>query len=113
MIDAGKADLIGIASPKRVEKYPDVPTFLERGYNLNNNSWYGIAGTKGITGEQQEFWANAFRAAATSDAGQAFAKSQTAFVDVSTGDELVEILKATYEEQKAALLKLGLIKPES
>ena len=41
---SGKAQAIGIASPVRVQQFPDIPTMAEQGYETSQvNSWYALA----------------------------------------------------------------------
>ncbi len=46
----GKSDLniISIASEERLKALPDIPTFKEQGYNLNESMWRGFAFSKGV-----------------------------------------------------------------
>jgi tripartite-type tricarboxylate transporter receptor subunit TctC len=47
MIDAGKVRVIGVSSDKRLEDFPDVPTYKERGYDLVRYQWRGIMAKAG------------------------------------------------------------------
>ena len=47
MIDAGKVRVIGVSSDKRLEDFPDVPTYKERGYDLVRYQWRGIMARAG------------------------------------------------------------------
>ena len=40
----GKVKLLGVASARRSELAPEVPTFLEQGIKLESHSWYGLFG---------------------------------------------------------------------
>jgi tripartite-type tricarboxylate transporter receptor subunit TctC len=43
LADDGKVRAIGVASPKRLESWPDVPTFIERGYKIDQRGFVGLA----------------------------------------------------------------------
>jgi len=49
-IDGG-GRLLAVTSSKRLKAYPDVPTFVEKGYDVVYSAWYGIAGPKGMPDE--------------------------------------------------------------
>src|SRR5581483_2816219 len=42
MIDAGKVRVIAVSSEKRLEDFPNVPTYRERGYDLVRYQWRGM-----------------------------------------------------------------------
>jgi len=48
-------DIISIASNKRLESLPDVQTFKEQGYDLNESMWRGFAFRKGVPKEAIEY----------------------------------------------------------
>jgi len=48
-------DIVSIASDKRLESLPDVPTFKEQGYNLDESMWRGFAFKKGVPEEAVEY----------------------------------------------------------
>ena len=43
LVDDGKLRAIAVASPKRIEAWSDVPTFLELGYNIVSRGFVGLA----------------------------------------------------------------------
>jgi putative tricarboxylic transport membrane protein len=47
MIDAGKVRVIAVSSDKRLEDFPDVPTYKERGYDLVRYQWRGMMAKAG------------------------------------------------------------------
>ena len=48
-------DIISIASDKRLVSLPDVPTFKEQGYDLDESMWRGFAFKKGVPDEAVEY----------------------------------------------------------
>jgi tripartite-type tricarboxylate transporter receptor subunit TctC len=46
-IRAGKVRALAVSSGKRVKTLPDVPTFMEQGYNLEYYFWVGLFAPKG------------------------------------------------------------------
>jgi tripartite-type tricarboxylate transporter receptor subunit TctC len=47
-LDAGNVKCIGIMDTKRSALYPDIPTFIDQGYNITYATWRGIALPKGV-----------------------------------------------------------------
>jgi putative tricarboxylic transport membrane protein len=47
MIDAGKVRVIGVSSDRRLDDFPDVPTYKERGWDLVRYQWRGIMARAG------------------------------------------------------------------
>lgn len=45
---AGKMRVLGVSSDKRLSFLPDVPTYMEQGYQLAPNHWRGLMGPAGI-----------------------------------------------------------------
>ncbi len=50
-----KLDIVSIASEKRLASLPNVPTFKEQGYDLNESMWRGFAFKKGVPEEAVEY----------------------------------------------------------
>jgi tripartite-type tricarboxylate transporter receptor subunit TctC len=43
LADDGKVRALAVASPKRLESWPDVPTFTEQGYRIDQRGFVGLA----------------------------------------------------------------------
>jgi tripartite-type tricarboxylate transporter receptor subunit TctC len=51
-VEAGKLRILATATEKRLEDYPDIPTFSELGYpEVKLTAWYGIAAPNGVPRE--------------------------------------------------------------
>ncbi len=48
---SGEVRILGVATEKRMEWFPDVPTFREQGYDLINGAWYGVFAPAGTPKE--------------------------------------------------------------
>ena len=49
-LDSG-ARILAVTSKKRLEAWPQIPTFTEKGIDLVYSSWFGIGGPKGMPNE--------------------------------------------------------------
>jgi tripartite-type tricarboxylate transporter receptor subunit TctC len=55
VVEAGRLRILAIPAEKRLEDYPDIPTFSELGYpEVIWTAWYGIAAPKGVPKEVSE-----------------------------------------------------------
>lgn len=51
-INAGKVRLLAVSSEKRIELYPNAPTFAEQGFpQMTTSTWVGVSGPKGMAPE--------------------------------------------------------------
>ena len=51
-INAGKVRLLALSSAKRIDMYPDAPTFAEQGFpQMTTSTWVGVSGPKGLAPE--------------------------------------------------------------
>jgi tripartite-type tricarboxylate transporter receptor subunit TctC len=62
-VAAGTVRLIALMDEKRVQSYPDVPTFLEAGHQVTFSLWYGLIAPKGTPKEVIETVYNAAKKA--------------------------------------------------
>ncbi len=54
-VEAGKLRLLAAATEKRLEDYPDVPTFAEKGFpEVKMTAWYGVSAPVGLPKEVSE-----------------------------------------------------------
>jgi tripartite-type tricarboxylate transporter receptor subunit TctC len=61
-LDAGNVKCLGIMDTKRSELYPNIPTFIDQGYNITYATWRGIALPKGVNPEIKKILIDAFTA---------------------------------------------------
>jgi putative tricarboxylic transport membrane protein len=59
LIQAGRLRPIAMFSPQRLEKWPDVPTAREQGYDVTLEQHRGVIAAGGLTKDQELFWQNA------------------------------------------------------
>ena len=51
-INSGKIRLLAVSSAKRIDLYPNAPTFAEQGFpKLTTSTWVGVSGPKGMSPE--------------------------------------------------------------
>ncbi len=58
--DGGKVRFLATPSSQRIEWFPNVPTFHEKGLSVFYNPWYGIGAPKGLPKEVSEKLRDAF-----------------------------------------------------
>jgi tripartite-type tricarboxylate transporter receptor subunit TctC len=63
LVDAGKIRVLGVFSPNRLKRWPDLPTAKEQGFDVNASSSYGIGGPKGMDPKVVKILHDAFRKA--------------------------------------------------
>ena len=59
LITAGRLRPIAMFSPERLEKWPNVPTAREQGFDVTLEQHRGVIAAGGITRDQSLFWQNA------------------------------------------------------
>ncbi len=59
LIQANRLRPIAMFSPERLEKWPDVPTAREQGYDVTLEQHRGVIAAGGLTKDQELFWQNA------------------------------------------------------
>jgi tripartite-type tricarboxylate transporter receptor subunit TctC len=112
MIDQGNIRVLGVMSEKRDPRFPDVPTFKERGIDILYGPWRGIALPKGTPPEVVERLNQAFKKAlATEEVKTKFANAGFP-IDILDGKDFTKIIKSDYESQKSILTDLAAKGPE-
>ncbi len=107
MIDQGNIRVLGVMSEKRDPRFPDVPTFKEKGIDILYGPWRGIAVPKGTPPEVIERLSKAFKKAlATEEVKTKFANTDIP-ITVLDGKDFAKIIKGEYESQKSILADLA------
>lgn len=93
---------LAIASVERSELFPDVPTFIEEGYDLVGGSTHVIAAPKGFPPEALAKWRECIQTAVADPAFLADAKARSLSLNIMTGEET----EAFVREQHRLLTEL-------
>ncbi len=110
-VQAGKLRLIVIGAPARLGgELAKIPTWKELGVNSAFDLWRGLAGPRGMTRAQIQFWDAALGALVKTDEWKKeLAENQVENIYKNSADTALQ-WKAEYEEVKGVLLELGLAK---
>ncbi len=108
-VQAGKLRLIVIGAPARLGgELAKIPTWKELGVNSAFDLWRGLAGPRGMTRAQTQFWDAALGALVKTDEWKKeLAENQVENIYKNSADTALQ-WKAEYDEVKGVLLELGL-----
>jgi tripartite-type tricarboxylate transporter receptor subunit TctC len=67
LLGAGEVKVLGVMSPSRVGRFPDVPTLKELGYDWSIGGWAAVAAPAGLPDDVRATLADAIEAAMASD----------------------------------------------
>ncbi len=112
LIEAKKLIPILAFTEKRLDKFPDVPTARELGYDITMGRWRGLAVKKGTPPEIISYLADVFKKAATAESYTSIAKA--ALLDIRPGwrgpAEFGKFWDEEYLEYKEIFEELGYLK---
>lgn len=60
-MDSGEARMLAVANEERMPKYPDIPTYKEKGYDVVLPMWDGVSVPKGVPAEVKAKLAEGFK----------------------------------------------------
>lgn len=96
-IEAGETRILALSSPERLDKFPDIPTFKEKGLDIVATvEWYLLA-PRDTPDEVVAVLEDAFTKAANSDEFKEFVVSRKQESLVRNGEEIMEKLKGDSE----------------
>ncbi len=112
MVASGQFRLLLLLNGERSKKWPDTPTLKELGYSYEFDSPFGLAGPKGMDPAIVKKLHDAFKKAYDEPRiAELFEKFDFTRRYLSTADYQAFVPKLAAEE-KAALEKIGLVKPQ-
>ena len=102
-IEAGELRLLASASPVRWPEYPDIPTMKEAGYEVEIDSWLGLAVPKGTPSEVVARLERSMTIAMRSPAAvQAFGRLGVDPAAI-TGQEYERMVRLGFEQSRASI----------
>jgi len=108
MIEAGKVRVIAVSSDKRLEDFPDVPTYKERGWDLVRYQWRGMMAKAGTPKPVVDRLTAAIQKAQQTPEWKAYLKQVTQLDGFQGPDAFRAQLADDMREMDAVKKKLGL-----
>lgn len=110
-IRAGRLRMLAIGAPERLSgELSQVPTWRELGINGTYELWRGLAGPKGMSRPQLQYWDDALAKLVKSKAWQAEIESSHMVNSYRNSSQTAAFWEQEYEEAKAVLTELGFAK---
>ena len=111
MIEAGKAQSLGIMAPERLDSFPDVPTVKEAiGSDYTIGEWRGIAGPKGMDQAIVDKLESALEAAYNSETYQGFMAKQGFGTEWRNAEDFGQLMADMDERFGEIVEQVGLAK---
>ncbi|MCG8482655.1 MAG: tripartite tricarboxylate transporter substrate binding protein [Clostridia bacterium] len=107
-VEAGDLKILGVMSGERLEAFPEVPTFIESGYDVVFGTWRGLAVPVGTPQEAIDELGKAFKTALESKEFVDFAANSGLVLAYQDADEFKEFLKVNAKDVSAVMESLGL-----
>lgn len=106
MSDTGKLRVIATATNTRVDRFPEVPTLKELGYDVVIQSVLGIGGPKGMDPKTVQILHDAFRKAMDDPAYRKALAAQAQPVEYLSSQEYADYAVRQFNSDKAAIAEL-------
>ncbi len=107
-IDAGKVRVLAVSSDKRLDDFPDVPTYKERGWDVVRYQWRGIMARTGTPRAVIERLAAAVQKAQQTPEWKSYLKQVTQLDGFQGPEAFRAQLGQDMQEMEAVKKKLGL-----
>ncbi|MDR1831860.1 MAG: tripartite tricarboxylate transporter substrate binding protein [Fusobacteriaceae bacterium] len=96
-VEAGNLKVLGVMDEKRADAFPNVPTFIEQGYDITYYTWRGMALPKGVDAAIVKTLVDAFAKGIKDEDFLKFAKNMNLNVRYLGPDEFAAFLKDNFE----------------
>ncbi len=113
LYEAGEIRPLGVMSEVRVEAFPDIPTFMEQGYDVVMHNTRQILAPKGTPKEVVDKLYSAFKAATESETFKRFMNESGSMILSWNSEESKEFLTKQDAQFKDLLQQVGLYKEVS
>lgn len=110
LVEAGKLRVLNTWGEKRLAKFPDAPTLKELGYDIVQNSPFGIGAPKGTPPEVVKKLHDAFKQAMEEPSYVAALNKFDMLPDYKSSAQYAQFAQDTVAREKVIIEKLGLAK---
>jgi hypothetical protein len=100
---------VSIASSKRLKLLPDVPTFKEQGFDLDESMWRGFAFKKGVPDEAVQYVTKVLQDVVSDQEWEDFCNETFVFSSFEKQDVFTKRINTEIEETNYYLNKAGLL----
>ena len=107
---AGTMRVIGVASSKRLNMLPDVPTLKEQGFDVVVGGWTVILGPRGLTAPQIAYWEGLLERTTNHPNWKSFLEHDSLEGGYMKSQPTREFLRKDYESIRSVLTDLGMAK---
>jgi tripartite-type tricarboxylate transporter receptor subunit TctC len=108
LIEAGKVRVLAVSSDKRLDDFPDVPTYKERGWNVVRYQWRGVMARAGMAKPVMDRLAAAIQKAQSTPEWKNYLRQVTQLDGFQGPDAFRVQLLQDMQEMEAVKKKLGL-----
>lgn len=112
LVEAGKLRVLNTWGTKRLAKFPDAPTLRELGYDIVQNSPFGIGAPRGTPPEVVKKLHDAFKTAMEDPSYVAALAKYDMLPDYKGSADYTRFAQDTVAREKVLIDKLGLAKPQ-
>jgi tripartite-type tricarboxylate transporter receptor subunit TctC len=109
-VQAGKMRVLGVASEKRLDVIPDIPTYRDQGIDLVLFQWRGVAMKAGAAKEVKDRLIQTMSQAAATPEFKKYMVNTNQFPIELTGDAAQDFVRKEIQATGGRLKKLGLLK---
>jgi hypothetical protein len=102
-------EVIALASSQRLDSMPNVPTFSEQGYALDESMWRGFAFKKGVPVEAVDYVTKVLQAVANDEEWKAYCNETFVFSNFEGHNVFTERIIRETKETNVYLEKAGLL----
>lgn len=110
LITAGRLRPIAMFSPERLEKWPNVPTAREQGFDVTLEQYRGMIAAGGLTKEQSLFWQGAAVKLFQSKAFKKYMDDNGLRPLIKVGDDAEKYIGQLHQFYTEILTELGIAK---
>lgn len=108
---AGRFRILAVASPERMPGMPDVPTFIEQGFQISQPGWWGVMGPAALPDDIANEINRLFNELLSVEENRKFLEDQGGNVLLSTPAEAQKLMETTVDEWKR-MVEIAKIEPQ-
>ncbi len=109
-VQGGNLKILGIMSAERDKVFPEVPTFIEQGINVQFYTWRGLALPKGVPAATKAKLTDAFKKAMDTQSFKDFAAKASLNLAYQDSADFSKFIEQNYKDVEAVMKGLGLAK---